>query len=227
MNASWYDVLDVDPDRDRPTRSGRPGGPPSPTSTRPTGGSGSTTRPPRCCSTRARGRRTTRELAAEHAAAEADEAARAERRGDARPSRSRRASPSRAPRRRRAPRLRARLAAGRAGRPVAAALGDRRRRCWRKPSDAAVEDDTEAAQAAAERAIVPILSYDAQHLDQSAAAAQPYMTVSEQEQYDKLFAVIRQNAPRDRDRRPGQVPRLRASSGRAPTGSTCSCSSTR
>jgi Mce-associated membrane protein len=65
-----------------------------------------------------------------------------------------------------------------------------------KPSDAAVEDDTQAAQSAAERAIVPLLSYDAQHLDQSAAAAQPYMTTNEKEQYDKLFAVIRQNAPR-------------------------------
>ena len=65
-----------------------------------------------------------------------------------------------------------------------------------KPSDAAVEDDTQAAQSAAERAIVPLLSYDAQHLDQSAAAAQPYLTTNEKEQYDKLFAVIRQNAPR-------------------------------
>ncbi|HEY2879605.1 hypothetical protein [Nocardioides sp.] len=65
-----------------------------------------------------------------------------------------------------------------------------------KPSDAAVEDDTQAAQSAAERAVVPLLSYDAQHLDRSAAAAQPYLTTSEKEQYDKLFAVIRQNAPR-------------------------------
>jgi Mce-associated membrane protein len=65
-----------------------------------------------------------------------------------------------------------------------------------KPSDAAVESDTESAQAAAERAIVPLLSYDAHHLDQSAAAARPYMTSTYQDQYDKLFAVIRQNAPR-------------------------------
>ena len=65
-----------------------------------------------------------------------------------------------------------------------------------KPSDAAVDGDTEAAQAAAERAIVPLLSYDAHHLDQSAAAAQPYMTSAEKAEYDKLFAVIRQNAPR-------------------------------
>jgi Mce-associated membrane protein len=65
-----------------------------------------------------------------------------------------------------------------------------------KPSDAAVADDTQAAQAAAEQAIVPMLSYDARHLDQSAAAAEPYMTSSERSQYDKLFAVVRENAPR-------------------------------
>jgi Mce-associated membrane protein len=65
-----------------------------------------------------------------------------------------------------------------------------------RPSDAAVATDTQSAQAAAERAIVPLLSYDARHLDQSAAAAHPYMTTNEQQQYDKLFAVIRQNAPR-------------------------------
>jgi Mce-associated membrane protein len=65
-----------------------------------------------------------------------------------------------------------------------------------RPADTAVEDDTQSAQAAAERAIVPLLSYDAHHLDESAAAAQRYLTSSEKEQYDKLFAVIRQNAPR-------------------------------
>jgi Mce-associated membrane protein len=65
-----------------------------------------------------------------------------------------------------------------------------------RPSDTSVEHDTEAAQAAAERAIVPLLSYDAHHLDQSAAAAQPYLTSGEKAEYDKLFAVIRQNAPR-------------------------------
>jgi Mce-associated membrane protein len=65
-----------------------------------------------------------------------------------------------------------------------------------KPSDAAVESDTQAAQAAAERAIVPMLSYDARSLDQSAAAAEPFMTSHERAEYDKLFAVVKQNAPR-------------------------------
>lgn len=65
-----------------------------------------------------------------------------------------------------------------------------------RPADASVADDTQAAQAAAERAIVPILSYDAHHLDRSEAAATQYMTDDEKQQYQKLFAVIRQNAPR-------------------------------
>jgi Mce-associated membrane protein len=65
-----------------------------------------------------------------------------------------------------------------------------------KPSDAAVEGDTQAAQAAAERAIVPLLSYVARLLDQSESAAEPYLTSGYEQQYQKLFAVIRQNAPR-------------------------------
>jgi len=64
------------------------------------------------------------------------------------------------------------------------------------PTDASVRSDTEAAQTAAERAIVPILSYDARALDRSEAQATAVMTSSEQAQYRKLFAVIRQNAPR-------------------------------
>jgi Mce-associated membrane protein len=65
-----------------------------------------------------------------------------------------------------------------------------------KSSPASVESDTSAAQSAAERAIVPLLSYDAHHLDQSAAQATPFLTDDYRTQYDKLFAVIRQNAPR-------------------------------
>lgn len=68
--------------------------------------------------------------------------------------------------------------------------------CLATPSGASVQSDTDAAQAAAEQAIVPILSYDARALDRSEAAATAAMTSSEQEQYRRLFAVIRQNAPR-------------------------------
>jgi Mce-associated membrane protein len=64
------------------------------------------------------------------------------------------------------------------------------------PSDRAVEDASAQARAAAERAIVPILSYDAAHLDESRAAAQAHLTGDYREEYDKLFnGVIEQNAP--------------------------------
>ena len=65
-----------------------------------------------------------------------------------------------------------------------------------EPSSASVETDTRAAQAAAERAVVPILSYDARNLDTSKAAAQPYLTSDFREEYDKLFdGIIAENAP--------------------------------
>ena len=65
-----------------------------------------------------------------------------------------------------------------------------------EPSSASVESDTRAAQAAAERAVVPILSYDARNLDTSKAAAHPYLTSDFREEYDKLFdGIIAENAP--------------------------------
>lgn len=64
------------------------------------------------------------------------------------------------------------------------------------PSDSSVEDATSAAQAAAERAAVPVLSYDAAHIDESKAAAQPYLTGDYRKQYDQLFdGIIAKNAP--------------------------------
>jgi Mce-associated membrane protein len=64
------------------------------------------------------------------------------------------------------------------------------------PSDRSVEDATSEARSAAERAIVPILSYDAAHLDESKAAAHAYLTGSYRKEYDKLFdGVIATNAP--------------------------------
>jgi Mce-associated membrane protein len=66
----------------------------------------------------------------------------------------------------------------------------------RVPSDSSVSDATSAAQAAAERAVVPVLSYDAAHIDESQAAAQPYLTGDYRKEYDKLFdGIIAQNAP--------------------------------
>ncbi len=64
------------------------------------------------------------------------------------------------------------------------------------PSDASVEESARAARSAAERAVVPILSYNALHLEEDKKAAQAYMTSDYREKsYDKMFAVIEQNAP--------------------------------
>lgn len=64
------------------------------------------------------------------------------------------------------------------------------------PSGRSVEDDSSAARAAAERAIVPILSYDAAHLDDSRTAAEGYITGSYRREYEKIFdGVIAPNAP--------------------------------
>jgi Mce-associated membrane protein len=66
----------------------------------------------------------------------------------------------------------------------------------REPAAGSVESNARAAQAAAERAVVPILSYDAKDLDGSRAAATPYLTSDYREEYDKLFdGIIAQNAP--------------------------------
>jgi Mce-associated membrane protein len=64
------------------------------------------------------------------------------------------------------------------------------------PPDASVEESARAARSAAERAIVPILSYNALHLEEDKKAAQAYMTSDYREKsYDKMFALIEQNAP--------------------------------
>ena len=52
-----------------------------------------------------------------------------------------------------------------------------------------------AAQVAAERAVVPVLSYDYQHLDADQEAATALMTGRYKSEYDKLFAVLQENAP--------------------------------
>jgi Mce-associated membrane protein len=66
----------------------------------------------------------------------------------------------------------------------------------REPSAGEIEGDARAAQAAAERAVVPILSYDAAHLEESKAAAQQYLTGSLRQDYDNIFSgLIEKNAP--------------------------------
>jgi Mce-associated membrane protein len=65
-----------------------------------------------------------------------------------------------------------------------------------QPSDTEVEEATQEAQSAAERAIVPVLSYDAKTLDEDQAAAHAQMTSDYRKEYDKLFESIKENAPR-------------------------------
>jgi Mce-associated membrane protein len=63
-------------------------------------------------------------------------------------------------------------------------------------SEATVADATRQAQAAAERAIVPVLSYDATDMAGSQQAADAYLTADYRKEYDKLFAVLEENAGR-------------------------------
>ncbi|WP_210439824.1 J domain-containing protein [Nocardioides xinjiangensis] len=73
---------------------------------------------------------------------------------------------------------------------------------WMWTRDDAGGDDSAAreAQVAAERAVVPVLSYDYEHLEADQRAAQALMTGSYREEYDKLFAVLEKNAPQTRTR---------------------------
>ncbi|MQW74559.1 hypothetical protein GHK92_01605 [Nocardioides sp. dk4132] len=65
------------------------------------------------------------------------------------------------------------------------------------PADSEVEDATRAARAAAETAVVPILSYDAADLEASRAAATSYLTSGYRAEYEKFFeGVMEKNAPR-------------------------------
>lgn len=66
----------------------------------------------------------------------------------------------------------------------------------RKSSDDGVDDAIRSAQAAAERAVPPVLSYDAADLEGSRSAAASYLTASYQKERDQLFdEVIDANAP--------------------------------
>ncbi|MGH3362219.1 MAG: J domain-containing protein [Nocardioides sp.] len=64
-----------------------------------------------------------------------------------------------------------------------------------RPSDSEVEESTREAQSAAERAIVPILSYDHRTLEDDQSEAQSFMTSDYRKEYDKLFKLLEQNAP--------------------------------
>lgn len=66
---------------------------------------------------------------------------------------------------------------------------------WTRPDPKAIESDADAGRAAAERAVVPVLSYDYRTLDQGQKQAESWLSASYREKYDKLFATIKQNAP--------------------------------
>jgi Mce-associated membrane protein len=63
------------------------------------------------------------------------------------------------------------------------------------PSDASIAGATREAQSSAERAVVPILSYDAAHLDEDQQAAEGLMTAEYRAEYAELFEVVKDNAP--------------------------------
>lgn len=66
---------------------------------------------------------------------------------------------------------------------------------WRSEAGESVDDAARAAQAAAEQAIVPVLSYDHQTLEADQKRAVAYLTGDYREDYDQLFGVIADNAP--------------------------------
>ena len=67
-----------------------------------------------------------------------------------------------------------------------------------QPSEEDVAASVASARGAAERAVVPLLSYDYRELDQTEQAAHDVMTSDYRERYDQLFAVIEENAPSTR-----------------------------
>lgn len=66
--------------------------------------------------------------------------------------------------------------------------------------DAGSDEAARAAQTAAERAVVPVLSYDFENLEADQAAAKAQMTGRYSADYDKLFSLIEENAPQTETR---------------------------
>jgi Mce-associated membrane protein len=65
-----------------------------------------------------------------------------------------------------------------------------------RPDPTSIESGADAARAAAERAVVPVLSYDYRRLEEGQKRAESYLTPSYRDRaYRPLFATIRQNAP--------------------------------
>ncbi|MDN4171646.1 DnaJ domain-containing protein [Nocardioides sp. SOB77] len=66
------------------------------------------------------------------------------------------------------------------------------------PADDDVLAGTRTAQSTAERAVVPLLSYDHRTLEEDRAAALPYLSDDFREDYEQLFTQIEENAPATR-----------------------------
>ncbi len=66
---------------------------------------------------------------------------------------------------------------------------------WTRGESAGDDSAARAAQVAAERAVVPVLSYDYESLRADQREAQALMTGGYREEYDKLFTVLEDNAP--------------------------------
>ena len=73
---------------------------------------------------------------------------------------------------------------------------------------------------------MPVLSYDAQTLDEDQAAGAAYLTADYRKDYDQLYEVIRQNAPRVGTTVSAEVVAsgIVRSAPRIPTASRCSSS---
>ena len=69
---------------------------------------------------------------------------------------------------------------------------------WSQPSEESVLEAAAGARSAAERAVVPVLSYDHRTLEQDQTEAHEWLTSDYREDYDELFAVLEENAPSTR-----------------------------
>ena len=70
---------------------------------------------------------------------------------------------------------------------------------WTRPDPKAIESGADAARAVAERAVVPVLSYDYRTLAGGQKEAESYLTTHYRDDaFRPLFATIRKNAPQTR-----------------------------
>jgi Mce-associated membrane protein len=67
---------------------------------------------------------------------------------------------------------------------------------WSRPDPKSIESDAASARSAAERAVVPVLSYDYRSLDDGQQEAESWLTPTYRDKdYRPLFTTIKENAP--------------------------------